>query len=167
MRRLDVGRGVHVDLWRTSTGKDFFDAVAAHDRTLPLLVSHTGVVGVTPHWRNVDDEQLRAIAATGGVVGVIYQSSFLGDPLLGGRCESIVRHLQHIIENTIGDDHAALGSDWDGAIFTPRDMPTCLELPRLVEHMLARGWSGDRIRKILGGNFLRALDMLRPSPHLL
>ena len=82
--------------------------------------------------------------------------------MLHGRAESIVAHLQHVVD-TIGDDHAALGSDWDGAIFTPRDMPTCLELPRLVDRMLARGWSADRIRKILGGNFLRALGALRPA----
>jgi len=66
------------------------------------------------------------------------------------------------IIDVIGEDHAALGSDWDGAIITPRDMPTCLELPRLVELMLARGWSGERVQKILGGNFLRALQLLRP-----
>jgi microsomal dipeptidase-like Zn-dependent dipeptidase len=47
-------------------------------------------------------------------------------------------------------------------VVPPRDMPTCLELPRLVELMLARGWSPDRIRKVLGGNFLRALASLRP-----
>jgi membrane dipeptidase len=139
----------------------FFDAVGAHDRSLPLMVSHTGVTGVTPHWRNIDDEQLRAIADTGGVVGVMYQSSFLGDPMLGGRAASILAHLEHVIA-TVGEDHAALGSDWDGMIIPPRDLPTCLELPRLVELMLERRWSAERIRKVLGGNFLRALAALRP-----
>jgi membrane dipeptidase len=161
VEQLDAAR-VFVDLAHINR-VGFWDAVAAHDRSLPLLVSHTGVTGVTPHWRNVDDDQLRAVADTGGVVGIIYQSSFLGDPWLGGRCESIVQHLAHVVE-TVGEDHAALGSDWDGAIFTPRDMPTCLELPRLVEHMLARKWSAERIHKILGGNFLRALAQLRPAP---
>jgi membrane dipeptidase len=159
VRRLNAQR-VFVDLAHIHR-RAFFDAVAAHDPTQPLMVSHTGVTGVTPHWRNLDDDQLRAVAATGGVVGIIYQSTFLGDGLLGGRAASIVAHLEHVV-TTIGDDHAALGSDWDGAIFPPRDMPTCLELPRLVDLMLARGWSSDRIRKILGGNVLRALDHLRP-----
>jgi len=141
--------------------RGFFDVVDAHDRTRPLLVSHTGIAGVHRHWRNVDDEQLRAVADSGGVVGVMYQSSFLGEPLFGGRAEAIVEHLEHIVD-VVGEDHAALGSDWDGAIITPRDMATCLELPLLCERMLARGWSADRVRKILGGNFLRALEMLRP-----
>ena len=159
VRALDARR-VFVDLAHIHP-RGFFDAAAAHDRSLPLMVSHTGVSGVTPHWRNLDDDQLRAIADTNGVVGVMYQSSFLGDGLLTGHAASIVDHLEHIIR-TVGEDHAALGSDWDGMVVTPRDMPTCLEMPRLVELMLARGWSPTRIRKVLGGNFLRALDTLRP-----
>jgi membrane dipeptidase len=162
VRELDARR-VFVDLAHIHR-RGFFDAVEVHDPSLPLMVSHTGVAGVTPHWRNIDDAQLRAVAATGGVIGVMYQASFLGDPLLAGRAESIVDHLAHII-TAVGEDHAALGSDWDGMVFTPRDMPTCLELPRLVERMLARRWSPDRIRKVLGGNFLRALAALRPEPR--
>jgi microsomal dipeptidase-like Zn-dependent dipeptidase len=46
-------------------------------------------------------------------------------------------------------------------IVPPRDMPTCLELPRLVEKMLSRGWGEERIRGVLGGNFLRSLKLLR------
>jgi membrane dipeptidase len=159
VRALNAKR-IFVDLAHINR-RGFFDAVAVHDRSQPLLVSHTGVAGVTKHWRNVDDEQLRAVADTGGVVGVMYQSSFLGEPYWGGRAEAVVAHLQHIID-VIGEDHAALGSDWDGAIITPRDMATCLELPHLVELMLARSWSAERIGKILGGNFLRALGALRP-----
>ena len=150
---------VFVDLAHISRA-GFFAALAVHDRSLPAIVTHTGVSGVYPHWRNLDDEQLRAIAATGGTIGIMYHSSFLGDPLLGGRLLSIVRHLEHVIE-VVGEDHASLGSDWDGAIITPRDMPTCLELPRLVQAMLDRSWSERRIQKILGGNFLRCLAALR------
>jgi membrane dipeptidase len=139
----------------------FFDALEVHDPSQPFMVSHTGIAGVHKHWRNVDDDQLRALARTGGVCGVMYQSSFLGDHYWGGRAERVVDHLAHIVA-TIGEDHAALGSDWDGAIITPRDMPTCLELPKLAQLMLDRGWSAERIHKILGGNFLRALAALRP-----
>jgi membrane dipeptidase len=62
---------------------------------------------------------------------------------------------------TVGEDFASLGSDWDGMIIAPKDLPTCLELPRLVQAMLDRGWTPERIGKILGGNFLRALALLR------
>jgi membrane dipeptidase len=160
VRTLNEHR-IFVDLAHISR-RGFFDAVAVHDRTQPLLVSHTGIAGVHRHWRNVDDEQLRAVADTGGVIGVMYQSSFLGQPALSGRAEAVVDHLQHIVD-VVGEDHAALGSDWDGAIITPRDMATCLELPWLCELMLRRRWSAERVQKILGGNALAALARLRPS----
>ena len=158
VKKLDARR-VFVDLAHISR-RGFFDAVAAHDKSLPLIVTHTGIAAVHPHWRNLDDDQLRAIADTGGTIGVMYQSSFLGDPLLGGKLSSIVDHLAHIVK-VVGEDHASLGSDWDGMIIPPRDMPTCLELPRLAEEMLRRGWKAARIAKVLGGNFLRTLALLR------
>ncbi|MFI5306455.1 MAG: dipeptidase [Polyangiales bacterium] len=159
VERLDALR-VFVDLAHIDK-RAFSDAVAVHDKSRPLLVSHTGVDGVCKSWRNIDDAQLRAVADTGGVVGVIFHGGYLGGSYFGGgRAELIVDHLAHIVR-VVGEDHAALGSDWDGAIITPRDMPTCLELPRLVQHMLERGFSPQRVQKILGGNFLRALQTLR------
>jgi membrane dipeptidase len=138
----------------------FWDAVRAHDRTLPFVVSHTGVAGVFDHWRNLDDAQLRAVADSGGTVGIMYHSEYLGDPMFRGRLETVVRHLEHTID-VAGEDHVSLGSDWDGSIITPRDMPTCLELPRLTQAMLDRKWSEARIRKVLGLNFLRVVETLR------
>jgi len=158
VRRLNAAR-IFVDLAHIGP-KGFRDAVAAHDPSQPLLVTHTGVCGVYDHWRNLDDDQLRAIADSGGTVGVMFHGPFLG-PGPGRRPAScIVDHLAHII-HTVGEDHASLGSDWDGGIVTPMDMPTCTELPRLVQLMLDRGWTEDRIRKILGGNFLRVVAALR------
>ena len=158
VRRLNEKR-IFVDLAHINR-RGFFDAARVHDPSQPLIVTHTGTSGVHPHWRNLDDEQLRAIAATGGTIGVIYQSSFLGDPYWGGSSEAILRHLTHIV-TTVGEDHASLGGDWDGAIIPPRDVPTPLELPRLVDGMLRRGWKPERICKILGGNFLRTVAALR------
>lgn len=158
IRRLN-DKKIFVDLAHISR-EGFFDALEVHDASQPLIVTHTGVEGVHPHWRNLTDEQLRAVADTGGTIGVMYQSDFLGDPYFGGKAESVVAHLAHIVD-TVGEDHASLGSDWDGAIAPPRDMPTCLELPKLVQRMLDRGWSGERIGKILGGNALRAIALMR------
>ena len=140
--------------------RGFWDAVHVHDKSKPLLVSHTGVSGVHEHWRNLDDRQLRAIAESGGVIGIMYHSEFLGDPLFSGSAESVVRHMEHVV-TSVGPDHVALGSDWDGAICTPKNMRTCSELPVLVEIMLRRGWPSDHVQKALGLNFLRALAQLR------
>jgi membrane dipeptidase len=158
VRRLNEKR-IFVDLAHISR-KGFFDAVEVHDKSQPLIVTHTGVTGVHPHWRNLDDEQLHAIADSGGTIGVMYQKSFLGKRTRANTAEAVIDHLDHIIA-TVGEDHASLGSDWDGAIVPPRDIATCLDLPRLVERMLARGWNDTRIQKILAGNFLRVVHELR------
>jgi len=158
VRRMNARR-VFVDLAHINR-QGFFDALEVHDRSLPAIVTHTGVTGVHPHWRNIDDQQVKAIADTGGTIGVMYEATFLGDPKWSGRADSIVRHLEHICQ-VAGDDFASLGSDWDGAIVTPRDMPTCLELPKLVQLMLDRGFSAERVRKILGANWLRTLALMR------
>lgn len=139
----------------------FADAVAVHDRTQPLLATHTGVCGVRPHWRNLDDGQLRAIAATGGTVGVIFSEMFLarrGGPRDAGM---VVEHLAHIVD-TVGEAHASIGSDYDGAITPPVDIGRG-EYARVVQKMLDRGWSDTRIAAILGGNALRVLGALRPG----
>lgn len=153
-------RRILVDLAHISR-PGFFDAVEVHDKSQPLIVTHTGVEEVTSHWRNLTDEQLRVIADSGGTIGVMYQASFLGGGIAGCDSKLIVDHLAHIVD-TVGEDHASLGSDWDGFIAPPWDMPTCLELPLLVQHMLDRGWSDTRIQKILGQNFLRVLGDIRP-----
>lgn len=155
MNRLKVG----VDLAHISK-RGFWEAVRASDPSVPLLVTHTGVSEMHQHWRNLDDSQLRAIAERGGVVGIMYHSVYLGDPLLAGRLSSVVRHIKHALK-VVGPDHVSLGSDWDGAICTPRDMPTCEELPRLVEALLQAGVGETAIQKLLGANFLRVVEDLR------
>jgi membrane dipeptidase len=153
-------RRIVVDLAHASK-RTFWRALDAHDPALPPVVSHTGVAGVQPSWRNLDDDQIRAIADRGGVVGIMYHRGFLGRPARRVGAEAIVRHLEHAIA-VGGEGVAALGSDWDGMIVTPRDMPTALELPVLVDRMLARHWPEDRIRRVLGGNALRLIAAVRP-----
>jgi membrane dipeptidase len=156
VRRMNE-RKILVDLAHISR-QGFFDAVAVHDRTQPLVVTHTGVDAVHPHWRNVTDEQLRAVADTGGTVGVMFQRSFLGSGDVSAA--TVVDHIEHIVK-TVGEDHASIGSDYDGAIIPPTDLATPYGLPRIVQVMLDRGFSDDAVRKILGGNFLRVVEAIR------
>src|SRR6185503_3071213 len=69
-----------VDLAHISR-RGFWDTVAAHDPRLPLIVTHTGVSGAYDHWRNLDDDQIRDVAESGGTIGVIYHAAYLGDRL--------------------------------------------------------------------------------------
>jgi membrane dipeptidase len=148
---------VGIDLAHISR-KGFFDALAVHDKTQPLFVTHTGLAGIYEHWRNIDDEQLRAVADTGGTVGVMLHAPFLGKRHVTVR--TVVDHLAHIVD-TVGEDYASIGSDYDGAITPPKDLAGIWTLPRLVQEMLHRGWSPERIQKIVGANALRAIETLR------
>ena len=133
----------------------FFDVIRRFRK--PVWVSHTGVVGVTPHWRNIDDLQLRAVADSGGVIGVIFAPQFLGQNGLDG----VVAHLQHIL-NTVGEDAVAIGSDWDGFIRPVRGLGSPAELPNLTEALLRAQVKPQTIHKILGGNVLRVLQAVPP-----
>ncbi|MFH1047121.1 MAG: dipeptidase [Patescibacteria group bacterium] len=118
----------------------------------PVIVSHTGVKGVCPHRRNIDDEQLRAVAETGGVVGIMYEPRYLG----GADLAAVMAHLRHAI-NVAGEEHVALGSDWDGMITPVRGLEHIGKLPNLTEAMVNAGWSEKRIGGILRENILRVL----------
>jgi membrane dipeptidase len=142
--------------------RGFWDAVAVHDASQPLIVTHTGVSGVRPHWRNLTDAQIKAVADTGGTIGIIFSEQFLrrpGGPRDGGM---IVDHIAHVMR-VAGEDFVSLGSDFDGAITPPADLASADCYPRLVQHLLDRGLSDRQIEKILGGNFLRAFGLLRPG----
>lgn len=141
----------------------FWDAVEVHDRSLPLVVTHTGVDALHLHWRNIDDDQILAIARSGGTVGIIFNCGFLGAPARAApAADRLFAHIEHVVE-LAGEDHVSLGTDWDGMIVTPRDMKTVLDLPVLVQKMLDAGWSYERVRKVLDGNALRVLDAIRPG----
>ncbi len=143
----------------------YMHAVEVHDKSQPLICTHTGVSAVRPHWRNIDDEQIRAISDTGGTIGIIFHSMFIGPrTFLGlGRCEAdlIVEHIAHVI-STAGEEHVSIGTDYDGMIIPPMALQQVTDMPRIVQLMLDRGFSELRIRRILGLNALRVVREVRP-----
>ncbi|MCA9491855.1 MAG: membrane dipeptidase [Myxococcales bacterium] len=154
-------RRVFVDLAHIHE-RGFWDAVDVHDRTQPLIATHAGAMGVRESWRNLTDDQIRTIADTGGVVGIIFEPSFLRRP--GGPedgASMVVEHLERVIEAG-GEEAAALGSDFDGAIRPTRDLRGADHYPVVVQRMLDRGWSEDRVRRVLSGNFEASFARLRP-----
>jgi membrane dipeptidase len=142
--------GVIVDLAHINR-RGFFDAIELAER--PAMVSHTGVLGVHDHWRNIDDEQLRAVADNGGCVGIIFARRYLG----GASIDAVVDHLLHVID-VAGDDVPALGSDFDGFVVPPDGLEDVAALPNLTVALSRRGVRTSVLEKILGGNVLRVLD---------
>ena len=142
--------GVIVDLAHINR-KGYFDALEL--ATVPPMVSHTGVLGVHEHWRNIDDEQLRKVADNGGCVRVIFARKYLGSASI----ESVVDHLLHILD-IAGEDLPALGSDFDGFVVPPEGLEDISTLPNLTVALSRRGVKTPVLEKILGANVLRVLD---------
>jgi membrane dipeptidase len=154
----DVGRicvghmqdlGIVVDLSHIAE-VGFWDVVA--ESTKPLACSHSNAKAVHDHIRNLTDAQIKAIADSGGVIGVTYVPSFLGPDRPG--IDEVIRHIEHIVE-VGGIDVVGLGSDFDGIQMTPVGLEDCSCLPNLTAALMQRGWKEDDLTKLLGGNWIR------------
>lgn len=165
--------GMLVDLSHTGA-KTSLDAFAM--ATKPMVISHSNCRAVHEHWRNVTDEQIRACAATGGLVGLSGSSEYLGDP--AASTEGMLRHVQHVAD-LVGPAHLGLGFDfvfdsdalnnwirgrpeeWPGT--DSPDWPGFryarpAQAEELAEALLARGWRDAEVLGLLGGNHLRVCD---------
>jgi membrane dipeptidase len=118
----------------------------------PVFTSHSGANGVHQHRRNLDDDQIRAIAKRGGVVGVIFVAAYLGNPF--SPIAHIADHIEHVAR-VGGEDCVALGSDYDGFAPLARGMRDAADLPRVTQILWDRGWRAPTLRKLLGENALR------------
>ena len=123
-------------------------------RQRPLLVSHTAVQATCRGPRNLSNAHIKAIAATGGVMGIGY---FEG-AVCGRDTAAIVRAIQHVA-TIAGVKHVALGSDFDGAVKTAFDT-TGLAL--ITQWLINAGFSDADIADVMGGNVLRLLQAELP-----
>jgi microsomal dipeptidase-like Zn-dependent dipeptidase len=117
--------------------------------TRPLLVSHTGVKGTCNNPRNLSDDELRAVARTGGVIGIGYWQS----ATCGTDAAAVARAIKYAV-GIAGLDHVALGSDFDGSTTMPFDASG---LPLITDALLQQGFTEEQIRKIMGENVVRML----------
>lgn len=145
VQRLEQ-KGILVDLAHASTQVIREVLTMA---TRPVVVSHTGVTATCPGPRNLSDDQLRAIAANGGLIGIGYWDGAVCEPTVA----NIVKAIRHAIM-VAGVDHVALGSDFDGATRTPFDTRG---VGAITDALLAAGVPSDDIAKVMGENTRRFL----------
>lgn len=146
--------------------------------TKMLIASHSSCRALCDHHRNLSDEHIRAIAATGGVVGINVIPYFI-DASGNGTLDRVVDHLEHVAE-VAGVDHVGLGpdfiKDWVDEVHPTREryapfggfdlkraipgLAGTRDLPNLTERMVERGWQEAYVRKALGENWLRVLRTL-------
>ncbi|MEH6611211.1 MAG: membrane dipeptidase [Halioglobus sp.] len=121
----------------------------------PLIVSHTGFYGHCQSPRNINDELMQEIAAAGGLMGVGYWDLAVCETSVA----SIVSAIRYGID-LVGEDHVALGSDFDGTVTTPLDTS---QLIHLTTEMLAQNFTETEIRKVMGENILRFMAQNLPA----
>ena len=124
----------------------------------PLVASHSGAHALCPFSRNLTDEQLSAIGATGGVVGVVFAAPFVrpdGEDSADTPLSDVVAHVRYVADR-IGVDHVALGSDFDGATI-PDALGDVTGLPRLLDALVEDGFSHEDVAKIAWWNWRRVL----------
>lgn len=117
--------------------------------TSPVILSHGGLNGICESPRNFADDLMKQIVAEGGLIGIGYWDGAVCDP----SPEGIVRSIRYAID-LLGEDHVALGSDYDGTVTVAFDTG---ELVILTETMLQSGLSEGEIRKVMGDNVKRFL----------
>lgn len=126
--------------------------------TAPLVATHSNAHALSPTPRNLTDDQLDAVAATGGVVGLNYAVGFLradGRPDPKTPLSLVADHGRYIADR-IGTDHLALGSDFDGAVI-PAELGDASRLPAVLEGLRAAGFSEDELHRIAYENWIRVL----------
>ena len=143
--------GIMVDLSHAGE-KSFYDALQISET--PIVCSHSNCRALCDHPRNLTDDQLRALAARGGVAHTTLYGGFLRKQGEASILDAI-SHLEHAIE-VMGIDHVGLGTDFDGDGGV-RGIADSSELINFTLHLLRRKYSERDIRKIWGGNWLRVM----------
>jgi membrane dipeptidase len=136
--------------------RGFWDTAAISNA--PLVATHSNAHAISPHSRNLTDQQLVAIGETGGLAGVNFATAFLrpdGRHDKNTPADLIIQHIEHLLEHA-GEDCVGLGSDFDGAMI-PAELGNAAGLQILVQAMRKRGFDEPLIEKLCFRNWLRVL----------
>ncbi len=151
-------------------------ALCKHPRNLPdalikKIAKTGGVVHITYYPPFLDDRACEAfeenwkrlrgeLGGKSAVENPQYMSDFYARCMEGVpevALETLCRHIDHAVE-LVGTDHVGIGSDWDGASITVKDLENCGRLPNLTKALMQRGYGKGEVKQILGGNFIRVLE---------
>lgn len=128
----------------------------------PVVVSHANAKQLCNHRRNLSDDQLQAIKAKGGFVGLCFAPAFLHADPSQACLEDVIRHLEYLCE-LIGPAHVAFGSDFDGIETTPKGLEDVSCFPRLLQRLQDLGYSEQILYQLCFGNILRVYGQVLKS----
>ena len=141
--------------------KSYFEVIESLSR--PPIVSHTAVFSLCHHWRCLTDDQIKALAQSGGAMGIAFAPAFIHPDPAQATIDRFVEHICYVAD-LVGIDYVGIGTDFDGLGRTTPVVPEMSQLVHLTRSMLAHGMSEEEIRKVWGGNFLRLLQKNIDSP---
>ena len=144
--------GMMVDISHAGE-QTFYDALNISSK--PIVASHSSARALCNHPRNLTDEQLKALAAKGGVAQVTLYSGFLKEQGMA-TIQDAIDHLNHMV-NIMGIEHVGIGTDFDG----DGGITGCASASELINFtrcLLKERYSEEDIRRIWGGNFLRVME---------
>ena len=142
--------GILIDVSHLSE-KSFWDLIRITRQ--PILASHSNCRSLCDHSRNLTDDQLRAIAETGGTVGLNLYPPFLGER---ADFDCLRRHLEHMLR-LCGEHHVALGGDLDGCDSLPVGMTGIDDYSLLVSALVKLGFSEQSVQNILYDNLMKVV----------
>ena len=154
VRRIAAWGGV-VDVSHASDAATSDILELAQARGSVVVATHSNARSVANHARNLTDAQIRAIAATGGVVGVAFHTPFLTTSTTA-RLDDVVAHVMHI-RKIAGIRAVALGSDFEGGIRPPKELQDVRGFPVLAEALRRAGLTDAEVRLVFGQNAQRVL----------
>jgi len=135
--------------------RSFYDLVEIGEK--PIIASHSNVHSLSPHPRNLKDEQIKMIAERGGVVGINFGEKFLRknpeNEVEEVFVENVLDHIEYIIR-LVGENHVGLGTDYDGTTVVD-DLRFPTSLHQISSILRERGFGEGVVRKIMRENFMR------------
>ena len=136
--------------------RGFWDVAALTDA--PLVATHSNAYALCPSSRNLTDQQLDAISASGGMVGLNFAVNFLREDAVREAdtpLEVMVSHTDYLVER-VGIDCVGFGSDF-GGVMIPQEMGDVSGLPKLMSALVERGYDERALRKLAHENWIRVL----------
>lgn len=148
--------GMTIDLSHASMGT-FWDVMK--ESKMPVVCTHSGAKDVFFHDRNLNDDQLRALAKNGGVIQVCIFASYMTPDRTKTSIDDVITHIDHCVK-VAGIDHVGIGSDFDGGggVIGCRGSN---DMIMITVKLLEKGYTEEDLAKIWGGNWFRVMNQCR------
>lgn len=146
--------GMLVDVSHISTA-GFWSVIETS--TKPIIATHSNAKSLCSHPRNLNDEQIKALAQNGGLAGITFAGQFLEEDWRNACIESVYKHIDYMLNLIGNDDHIGFGSDFDGISHPPYNIQGVQDYKPLIEY-LSKYYSDETIYKITHQNVINLLQ---------